>query len=372
MKVQLALIALALAACGGDFTPGSPNQTADAYVSAAPTFDKFAIAQNDSDTATPSAAPQDSSSQALTTAGAECHPHLFERTGEIISHVNRHFYKMIVHVEDLIKNNPELTSGESKTWENVKNGIDRKLVLTLNADGSFTYVLTLSNGTTTATVLSGNIDTTTTGTVTETKGQATFDFSALASVVVGEQSTGQVTDAFDIVKDTSRPAGEQQKRTAQITLTAFHFDDDAHGPRNGSYTWEREPGVGGKFQFTDDLVLLCPSNPSGLVASMTSVARWYNASGSVHARSDSKATGGQIVAGNTWEGVTCAQGSTATAPAEGFWMMKLEDSSGATVVGAQDQLGDAPCDPVFGAVPDLNDNANDYDFTAAVTFPNEW
>src|ERR1041384_8661220 len=82
------------------------------------------------------------------------------------------------------------------------------------------------------------------------------DFSVvttLASVVTTEKSTGQIPDTFDIVKDTSRPAGQQEKRSATMTLTAFHFDDDLHGPRNGSYSWEREPGVGGKFQFTDSL-----------------------------------------------------------------------------------------------------------------------
>lgn len=367
MKVRLGLIAVTLAACGGSSTS---SQT---VAQNAPTFDKFAIAQNDGDTATPSAAPQQSPSQALTTAGTDCHPHLFERTGEIIGHVNRHFFKMIVHVEDLIKDSPKLVAGESHTWENVKNGIDRKLVLTLEADGSYTYTLTLSNGTTTATVLTGTIDTSVSGAVTETKGSATFDFTALASVIAGEESTGQVSDSFDLVKDTSRPAGQQEKRTASITLTNFHFDDDAHGPRNGSYSWEREPGVGGKFQFTDSLVLLCPANPTALDATLTAVSRWYKASdGAVHGRSDAKASGGQIAAGDTWEGVTCAQGSTATAPAEGFWMMKLEDGSGNTVVGALDQTGAAPCDSAFGSVPSLTNNATDYDFSAAVTFPHAW
>ena len=360
----LCCIALA-AACGGS---GASTQ---AFVQSAPTFDKFAIAQNDSDTAAPAAAPGGTDTQALTSAGPDCHPHLFARTGEIISHVNRHFFKMLTHAEDLIKNNP-LTSGESKTWENVKNGIDRKLVMTLEADGSYSFVLTLSNGTTTATVMTGSIDTTTSGTVTETKGSATFDYSALASVVTTEKSTGQITDTFDIVKDTSKPA-PGEKRTASMTLTNFHFDDDLHGPRNGSYSWEREPGVGGKFQFTDSLVLLCPANPSLLDADLTAVARWYKSSdGSVHGRSDAKATGGQIAAGDTWMGVTCAQGATTTAPAEGYWMMKLEDSSGATVAGAADTLGSTPCDSIFGAVPSVTNNASDYDFTAAVTFPNEW
>ena len=366
MKVRT-LIGLALAAACGGANPASTQ----AFTQSAPTFDKFAIAQNDGDTSEP-AAPQDATaSQDLTSAGTDCHPHLFARTGEIISHVNRHFFKMLAHAEALIRSHPNLQSGESVTWENVgENGIDRKLVMTLNADGSYSFVLTLNN----TTVMTGSIDTTVTGTVTETKGAATFDYSALASVVTTEKSTGQITDTFDIVKDTSRPAGQQEKRSATMTLTAFHFDDDLHGPRNGSYSWEREPGVGGKFQFTDSLVLLCPANPSLLSADLTAVARWYRAAdGSVHGRSDAKASGGQITAGNTWIGVTCAQGlSSSVAPPEAYWMMKLENSSGATVVGAVDQLGDAPCDPAFGAVPSLNNNATDYDFSSTVSFPNEW
>jgi hypothetical protein len=71
-------------------------------------------------------------------------------------------------------------------------------------------------------------------------------------------------------------------------------------------------------------------------------------------------------------GVTCAKGSTSAAPAEGFWLMKLEDAAGATVSAQSAQLGTDPCDPVFGAVPGATSNATDYGFPAAVTFPGEW
>src|SRR5205814_3327966 len=133
----------------------------------------------------------------------------------------------------------------------------------------------------------------------ENKGSVTFDYSALASVVTTEKSTGQITDTFDNVRDPAHGV----KRAATMTLTNFHFDDDAHGPRNGSYLWEREPGVGGKFQFTDSLVLLCPSNPGLVAADLTAVARWYKAAdGSVHGRSDAMATGGQIETDHKWVG----------------------------------------------------------------------
>jgi hypothetical protein len=106
---------------------------------------------------------------------------------------------------------------------------------------------------------------------------------------------------------------------------------------------------------------------------LSTVSRWYKATdGAVHGRSDSKATGGQLASGQAWMGVTCAKGRTDAEPGEGFWMMKLEDSTGATVTSRLAQAGTEPCDSVFGAVPSATDNKTDYDFTAAVTFPGEW
>lgn len=369
MKLTLSsLSALALAAaCGGGANPFQSN---------APTYSNMALAQNDSDTTPPATASSPSSSTlALTAAPTDCHPHLFARTGEIIRDVNRHFFKHIRHVEDLIHQAHVVATGETRTWESVKDGIDRKLTMTAtaNADGSTTYSFELDVAAVASTpsfvkVMSGSI-THIEGSSEERKGTVTFDFSALASVVTTERSTGQITDVFDNLHDPVK--GE--KRTATLTLTNFHFDDDAHGPRSGSYSFKREPGVGGKFQFTDSLVLLCPSNPSNLVADVTAVARWYKASdGAVHGRSDAKATGGQIAAGNAWLGVTCAKGQTTSAPAEGFWMMKLESSTGATVSAQADTTGSEPCDPVFGPVPSTTSNASDYDFSASVSFPNEW
>jgi hypothetical protein len=371
MKVKLSLLALALAACGG-----SATKTQD-FTANAPTFDKVAIAQNDSDTVAPSMQQDNGGSTALVasdTASPDCHPHLFQRTGEIIGHVNRHFFKMVGHVEDLIKDNPKLAAGQTITWESVKDGIDRKLTITLSADGTtYTFELDLSAGSTTAKVMSGTIATTTAGTVTTTTGNVTFDYTALATVVTTEKSSGQIADSFTIVKDTSKPA-PGVKRTASITLTNFHFDDDLHGARNGTYTWEREPGIGGKFQFTDSVILLCPANPSGLYADVTAAARWYVTSDtSVHGRVDAKATGGQFPTGDSWIGLTCAESaSVKTAPGEGEWLMKEEDASGNTVTGQMLQVGLTPCDPLFGAVPTLTDNHNDYDFSTPLMFPNEW
>src|SRR5262249_6955174 len=160
----------------------------------------------------------------------------------------------------------------------------------------------------------------------ENKGTVTFDFDALASVITSEEARGQVTDAFDNVHDPAHGV----KRQADITLTNFTPDDDSkHGPRNGGFHWLREPGVGGMFSFQESVVLFCPANPNLLAADVKTVSRWFHSSeGSVHARSDSMATGGQIAAGNKWIGMTCGIGSTRSAPSEGEWLMKEELPNG--------------------------------------------
>ena len=70
----------ALAACGG------AGSTQD-FRANAPTFDKLAVAQNDGDMVEPSlTAPSDTTAQDATTA--DCHPHLFVRTHEIVARLS--------------------------------------------------------------------------------------------------------------------------------------------------------------------------------------------------------------------------------------------------------------------------------------------
>jgi hypothetical protein len=387
-----------LAATAGLLACGSGQSgTNQDFLQAAPTLERLAIAQNDSDVSSGALVETSDDDSFPTLATRDCHPHLFVRTNEIVRRVNRHFAKILHHVDELIEDNP-LTNGQSKTWENVRAGLDRKFTMTRtdNSDGSVTYTFELdvaavaAAGTTPSfvKVMSGSIthigpissddgdggtasvDAGTASTLVENKGTVTFDFTALASVQTRERARGQITDAFDNVDDPVNGI----KRSATITLTNFVPEEgDPHGPRTGSYSWLREPGVGGKFVFQDTVVLFCLANPAGVQSDLNTVARWYKApDGSVHGRSDSKATGGQLATGQAWMGVTCAQGRTDTTPAEGFWMMKLEDSTGATVSAHLAQSGETPCDPVFGAVPSATDNKTDYDFTATVTFPNEW
>jgi hypothetical protein len=392
------------AACGGN---GQSPQTAE-YVAAAPTFDKMALSQNDTDeneAAVAAVAAQTNSTmlEAQDTGDDACHPHLFINTRNVIGLVNGHFFKLLHHVEEVIKKNPQLDQGGTKTWEDVRDGIDRKFTMTgvVNADQSVTFdfeldlaVASPSTGSADAgtsqtfvKVLTGSLTHIgpSTGTVgeasdagaapqvVENKGSVTFDFDALHSVMPRENAQGQLTDTFDDLNDPAKGI----KRTATVTLTNFTWDNwqfKAHGVRNGSYTWVREPGVGGYFQYSDSFVLQCPSNPNQAVADVLAVARWYKAAdGSVHGRSDAQATGGQIAAGTKWEGMTCATGrDSASVPDEGEWMMKAENAEGTSSYFALRQTGLTPCDPVFGNVPDQNDATNDYNFSSAVTFPNEW
>jgi hypothetical protein len=376
------LTAAALAACGR-------GGTADEFRAAAPTSAKIAISEYEGDPIDGTAVA-DPSTTALEMNRPECHPHLFVRTHEIIGRLNRHFAKHLHHVEELIENNP-LGDGETKTWEDVRGGLDRKFTMTrtANLDGSVTYDFELDIASVPASgspsfvkVMWGSI--THSGPSVEeadagadqrveNKGVVTFDFTALASVKASERARGQITDTFDNVHDPAQGV----KRTASVVLTNFVPEEgDPHGPRTGGYSWEREPGVGGKFRFQDTVTLLCLANPASVQSDVTTISRWYKAvDGQVHGRSDSKATGGQLPSGDTWMGVTCAKGQTSAMPAEGFWMMKLEDSTGATVSVQSSQVGTEPCDPVFGAVPSATDNKTDYDFPqdfSAITFPGEW
>lgn len=224
------------------------------------------------------------------------------------------------------------------------------------------------------TIEDGTVVTTTNGSVTQTTTQLSIDDTAYRSVVPTEPSTGQIGATFTSLTDTSRPAGQQTKTVAGVTLTSFlPQEGDPHGPRSGSYTHLGEPGVGGAFTFADTLALLpspCAPGVAPGPASLTTVARWYQAGdGSLHGRSDAKATGGQIPAGDAWLESACTQNSTRR-----YEVDKIEDATGSTVAGhvVPSSPPASPCDAAFGSVPSLTNNATDYDFTAAPSFPNEW
>jgi hypothetical protein len=321
-----------------------------------------------------------------TTDADLCHPHLFARTGEVTWRLNAIFRRHLRHVDALIAHHPDLLSGDSATWTRTGDlgEPQREFTITRSADGlTYTFELDLAPSGQTppqwVKVFSGHVTDASVAPVAERTGDLVFDYDALRGVVPAERLAGTIEVTFDRVKDPSKPA-PGVKRVHQITFAAFSFGpSDPHGPRSGSFTHVSEPGIGGALTYQDDLVLLCPVNPSALEADTVTHARWYVAAdGAVHGRADAKATGGQIPAGDVWMGLTCHEGAVGADPTTAsqtpYWMMKLEDAGGATLQGHERPVGGGvACDPVFGAVPALADASSDYTFPAGpVGFPNGW
>jgi hypothetical protein len=133
-------------------------------------------------------------------------------------------------------------------------------------------------------------------------------------------------------------------------------------PKNARYVYLREPGRGGSLKVTDEMVFYCPINPQLLPADVDLVSAWFRAAdGSIHGRSDAKATGGQIASSDAWVGLTCHTRPAAGEVAETYWLMKLEQ--GSSIVQGLSAGDRTACDPVFGAVPAVNSTANDFDFS---------
>ena len=203
------------------------------------------------------------------------------------------------------------------------------------------------------------------GGVREVDVQLTLTLSAISKRLPGRPS-GTLALTGMIVKDPSKPK-PGVKRTGDVALTNFlPRSGDPHGPRNGRYSWTREPGVGGTFSYSDSLILLCPPDATHGPADVTAVGRSFVApDGTVHGRADAKATGGWIPAGDSLLEGTCVEATGQ------FALKKLEDGSGNTVSGTTTGVSGV-CDPVFGSFPALTNNATDYDFSSTPTFPGEW
>jgi hypothetical protein len=360
-------LALALA-CGGSSGTALDNAT--------PSYASLSMDQVSSDTtATAATIPSNTAlTAAPVIAGDPCHPHLFVRQREVVERINRHIRKALVHVEAVLAKNPLTSTDSTKTWESVENGIDRKFTITLVSPDVYSWELDIGPvGTTPLPVaMTGQIDRT--GATGPHQGKGTFhiDFAKLhAGFVVEKVSQGTLDVQFDV------EAGSR-KLTVTATDVAWDLDptmfDSAavvsalSAPRSGSYVYFREPGKGGSLKIKDQMIFVCPANPSLLAADAQLVSRWYKfTDGSIHGRSDALMQNGQLPAANIDHvvGVTChesaAEGET---QAEGFWLMKAENASGGTITGASSTTaGDAnatPCDPVFGNVPTLTDNTNDF------------
>src|SRR5579872_4836656 len=107
-----------------------------------------------------------------------CNPQVISVAKETASELRRRVANVIKHFNDLIKDNSKLGAGDCKTFENVNDGIDRKLTLCLGSDGvTYTYELDESmTGGTFVKVTSATLATSTTGTVTSTTGTVSLDY----------------------------------------------------------------------------------------------------------------------------------------------------------------------------------------------------
>jgi len=305
--------------------------------------------------------------------GEACHPHLFVRQREVVERVNRHLFKALHHIEELIASNPLTATDTTRVWERVLNGVDRKFTITLVSPDVYGWELDAGPAGTTPlpVVLTGQIDRTAATGPHQGKGTLHVDFAALfAAYPLEKVKEGTLDVAFDV---------SATSRKLTVTASGITWDLDPvnfasvsvlaalSAPRSGSYVYDREPGKGGSLKIQDQMVFACPSNPSLVAADAQLVSRWFrSADGSVQGRSDALMQNGQLPAAGIDRvvAVTCHQaGADGQAQGEGLWLMKAEDAAGNTLSGFSSATLDpsaTPCDPAFGPVPLLADATEDF------------
>lgn len=311
------------------------------------------------------------------TIGADgCHPHLFLRTEAVSRRLNRHLFKFLGRIDRLIAGTPAIDTDGQKVWEQVfPDGLDARFTIAKVADMVFSWMLELRQGTTAGftTVFSGQVDRTGATDVHQGKGNLTLDLTALHGVIPSESATGTIQVAFDVT------AGSRQVvlDAADVVWDRDGDPDDlpAVAPRNAHYVYLAEKGKGGSLKAADQMIFLCPANPTLARADVNLVHRWVDETDrSVHGRSDALMKNGQLTATQQVVGVTChatpvmpTAAMMALPDVEGYWLMKLEDG-GAVVAGGVQQAGSpTACDPAFGPVPAADSTTGDFDF-AAVSF----
>jgi hypothetical protein len=363
MKKILPLSAAALAlACGG----GSAQQSA--FDRATPTFESVALEVTDSDavssnfegtTGASDSLDAESNAAADASVGDPCHPHLFLRTHEIVDAHNRGLWRILGPIRRLIPFEPRHRDGSTHVWERIVNGFDYKYTVTKTDDHSFSAMLQVKKegdpDSAFVTVYQAGIDRDPSN--HDGSGSAILDLDKLAGVT-GESVSGQLTLTFTVTST---------EKKVIFTMTNFKASSAAIA-RNGHFVFDKQQGKGGSLKFIQDMVLRCTdgtttTTPPVGTTPVTAVARWIVVSDGIHFRGDAGATGGQVPAGDKWEGVTCAQGRN---PRETYWLMKLEDATGKTLSGHSAQNTEATaaaCDSAFGPVPLIDSAANDYDFT---------
>ena len=376
MNARTLLLSAPLAivlACGGTATTGSGSQALDAAV---PAYASLALDQVSTDVSAPAAAlvaaPDAGAAQPQASGGCR----LFTREREVVERVNRHVYKVLRKVENVIAGNPVSATDTSKTWTKTESGVD--IAFTIRLVGPNLYSWELAAGPTGTTplrlVMSGEIDRNGYTGAHEGKGTMAIDFTAFHAAFPNERVA---SGSLDVRFDVSAAGRKVAVRGTDVKwdLDASHFDGSIPGgllqPRSGEYVYNRVVGKGGSLKIQDELVSLCGLDPRTATVNLTPmtsqmVSRWFRtADGAVHGRSDMLLQGGALVAPVARVvGVTCRVASAEQQlPAEGYWLVKAEDASGNKLAGFEASVGDAaavPCDPAFGAVPLLTSPASDF------------
>ncbi len=382
MKLSRILIALpvaALAACGAS----------DPFLDATPTYAGLAMDQTSGDATAPSTtagALTADGTQAMMTSDSPCHPHLFIRTHEVVARVNHNLARFLAGVEYVLNQDPQVAAKGVHVWERtLPSGVSVRFTMTRTGD-VYTWLLEAAPpGGAFVQVFWGDIDRAGAALPHQGTGTMTLDLTALKSVFPLEPGSGQVSASFEVtptsrlivvdavgvawaIDPTMLPDG-----TDPAVLTALEQ------PRNAHYVFFHEIGKGGSLKVKDQMVFLCPSNPSYKLADAVVVDRWYRASDLTrHGRADGLITGGQLPDQtppvDRVVGVTCQQASAEMdVPAEVFWLMKAEAADGSTIAGWSSDLaggaGPSACDPALdppgGTVTDLVSNANDFTFGQA-------
>ena len=380
MNFRTLILAVPLAvvlACGGSTSTGTGSAALDA---ATPSFAALALDQTAADTSAPAAllAVPGTALVAQMSGPGVCHPHLFMREREVVERINRHIYKVLRLVERVIARSPVSATEKSKTWTSSEPGVDVSFTVSLVASSVYSWELAAApTGTAPMqVVMSGEIDRNGYAGEHEGKGTMEVDFALLHAAFPNERAaSGTLEVRFDV----SAAARKIAVRATDVTwdLDATRFDGGViptglSQPRSGEYVYHRVRGKGGSLKIQDEMVFLCgmdprTMNPDLLPASAQMVSRWYKAAdGTVHGRSDGLISGGQLVApvarivGLTCHGAAAEQHM----PTEGYWLMKAEDATGGTLVGASaGTMMDTtaiPCDAAFGDVPVLADPSRDF------------
>ncbi len=367
-QLLLATALALLAGCGGSPGSASPRSLRDATPSYA------ALSMDQAGTLDTAPAALEVASSPLTIQGTGCEPHLFLRAREVVRRVNRHLYKALRHVEDVLSRTPGVDTAASRTWEATNaDGVRVRFTVTELGPSRYAWTLELRpvGEKEFLTVLSGEIDRTGASGAHEGKGSLDIDFARLHQAYPADPAR-QGTLHLDF------ETGPSARRLA-VTSSDLTWDveDDLglgaaavlalEAPRSDAYLYFREPGLGGSLQVDEQEIFTCPANPDLALASAHLVTRWYRASsGEVQGRTDGSATGGQLRSPvESLAGVTChAAAAEDVVAGESFWLWKAEDASGATATGdSSEDLGGAPasdCDAAFGPVPVLADSGEDF------------